>query len=280
MATETVEMQRVSTTPAVVAAHGGFGYNPLCVTNRGNCAVALIFAALLCCAAVGLGSGDWYTIEASWINPVAGGPFPGSNFNTAVFGLRVGYYCNAPASIVPFGGKYASSAGPGALTCLPYTYNSKIAYYQNLHDDTTVTDQTTINNAGDATTAYRHLVGSSDIIIALLAIAIVLTGIQFLANILLAYGWGVPFRAFPGKITLVVVIILEALVLIFWITIFPYSYFHDQEPNLALGAPRSYDIYHTLGLGFSIQIAGLLIGILALFWYPRDVIVVKQTTVV
>jgi hypothetical protein len=270
-------MHTVTTPGNAVVARPYGGWNNW-VPNRGNCAVALIFALLGICAAVGLGSGDWYVIEASWLNPTDAAFFPGSSFNTAVFGLRMGYYCRGPQSTIPFASNRANQ-GDGVMICQPYTYTSQAVYFQNVADDNNVPGSTQ-DDAKDRVTAFKHLIGSSSIIIALLAVIIVLAGLQFIANLLLACGWGSPFRTFPGKISLIVIIIAEALILIFWITIFPYKYFHDQEPNLALGAPRSYDVYHTLGLGFSIQVAGLIIGILSLFWYPRDVVIVKQTTTV
>jgi len=98
----------------------------------------------------------------------------------------------------------------------------------------------------------------------------------FFANASVAHGWGENRLNKFSKVGLVVAIICLALALIFWITIFPYQYFTNNEDLLMYGAPYSFDIYHTLGLGFSILIAGLLVGLAGLIMYPNTVVVGKQ----
>jgi hypothetical protein len=255
------------------------------VQHRGHFAASLIFAAVGIAAAVGLGSGDWYVAEASFYqypgnttNPENGfnPSFLGGEFITAYFGLRMGYVCNGPQSAISFGSNRAAQGSNGGVQfCLPYTYRSKMVAFQNLKDSST--DGTVQGKAGDAVTAYFHLIGSSGIIIALLALTVVICGLQFFGSFCLAFGWGESrFTKLPPKVTLIIAIILEALVLIFWITIFPYQYFSNIEYLLAWGAPYSYDVYHSLGTGFSIQIAGILVGIAGFIAYPADAVVMKQ----
>jgi len=278
------EMHSVpSTADKHAAAHHGW------VHHRGHFSVALIFAAVGICAAVGLGSGDWYTVEASaYVSPqtaitgalsssVANGLNKaewGSVFVTSYFGLRMGYACEGPQTTVSFSSNLASQ-GFGNQACFPYTYRSKLLAFQNFQANSNDSGQQ--SKAGDAITAYQHLIGSSSIIISLLALTIVICALQFLGSASVAFGHGeTRFNKLPGRVALVIAIICEALVLIFWITIFPYAYFYGQEPLLMWGVPFSYDVYHTLGLGFSIQIAGLLVGLFGLIGYPADAVVIKS----
>jgi hypothetical protein len=265
------------------------------IKNQSHFNVALVFAAIGIAAAVGLGSGDWYTMEASaFLNPnsTVAGQFPvpvgsplfprvavtdiGSVFVTAYYGLRMGYVCNGPQTHISFGTNVASQ-GAGQQLCAPFTYRSKLVAFQNLHDQ--VTDSTTQQRAFDAITAYNHLLGSSGIIVALLALCVVICGLQFLGSASVAFGHAdARFNRLGGRAALVIAVIIEALVLIFWITIFPYNYFYGQEPLLMWGAPYSYDVYHSIGVGFSIQIGGLLVGLAGLLAYPADAdaVVMKQ----
>jgi len=224
----------------------------------------LIFAIVGICAAVGLGSGDWYCVEAS--SAPLSSPVLGSVFQTAYFGLRFGYFCAAPQSTLPYGSN-SQNNGFGTSQCLAYTYRSKYLAAQFAHDNDVV--QSDKDAAGNAATAFYQLIGSSGVITALLALAVVICGHQFFINICKAHGVAAAPARVPAKISLVLAIILEALVIIFWVTIFPYNYMYNQEINLLPGV-SSYDTYHSLGLGFSIQIAGLLIGLGGLFSFPKD----------
>jgi len=269
-----------------IPADAQLAYKHVWIHNRGHFVAALIFAIVGIAAAVGLGSGDWYVVEAStyqkpgWLPTAVTAPgFPGSlatdfgsTFVTIYFGLRMGYICNGPqASSVPFATNIAPT-GFGFEFCSPFTYKSKYIAYNVLESDPNAApgfDPNLKNNAGAAVTAYYQLMGSSGIITAVLAVAVVVCAALFLANAGSAHGWG-DFRLTKfSKIGLVVAIICIALALIFWITIFPYQYFTNNEALLMYGAPYSYDIYHTLGLGFSIQIAGLLVGLAGLIMYPN-----------
>jgi len=229
-----------------------------------NAHVALLFAAVGICAAVGLGTGDWYLVEASSSSSSLG--TTGSTFNTAYFGLRFGYFCNGPQSTVPYT-SLSQNNGFTSTPCVPYTYRSQYLAAQYIHDTAPGATDAQKSAASDAMTAFTHLIGASGVITALLAVAVVIAGHQFLVNISRAHGYAASAKV-PGKISLVILIILEALVIIFWVTIFPYNYFYNQEQNLLPGV-TSYDTYHTLGLGFSIQVAGLLIGLAGLFRFPK-----------
>jgi len=265
-------MSNVTSNSAVASAH-------VCrpwFTNRSNAFVALLFAVLGIAAAVGLGSGDWYIVEASSYGGSATTP-SGPTFTTAVFGLRLGYVCNGPQAPIAYGTNSASE-GFGTQSCTPYTYRSKYLYFQWVHDENNAATSTQKDAASDAVTAYQHLIGASGIILALLAIAVVIAAHQFFVHVFTAHGVWAP-SLISGRIALVILIILEALVLIFWITIFPYKYFYDQEATAFGTGVASYDTYHTLGLGFSIQIAGLLVGLFGLFMYPKDVVTLKQNSV-
>jgi len=267
MTSETVEMSSVSNTNKAIAANSFF-------VNRSNAFVALIFAIVGIAAAVGLGSGDWYAVEASTASPISvtigGITFP-ANFNTQYYGLRLGYTCFAPQSTLPYGSTQENS-GFGASTCIPYTYRSVYLAANNVHDNAPsgpVQDQ-----AGDTATAFYHLIGASGVITALLALAVVIAAHQFLVNASHAHGIQFP-QHISGKISLVILIIIEALVIIFWVTIFPYNHFYNYEPTLLPGA-GTYDTYHTIGLGFAIQFAGLLVGLFGLFRFPTDTVVLTQ----
>jgi len=282
MATETVEMSSVTSNAAANTA-------TVCrpwFANRANAFVALVFALVGIAFAVGLGSGDWYVVEFSTYggSTVVPAQFsPGSflvTFSTNVYGLRIGYQCFGPQTAVSYGANAATQGTNGGLQqCVPFTYRSKYLYFNWVSGNSQATsDQTSAAN--DAVTAYTHLIGASGIIIALLGLGVVIAAHQFLVHIFGAHGVYAP-GVIPGRISLVILIILEALVLIFWITIFPYNYFYNQEGN-QFGSPSavaSYDTYHTIGLGFSIQIAGLLVGLYGLFSFPKDVVVLKANSV-
>jgi len=268
MATETVEMSSANTTGLPTHHRAWF-------VNRSNAFLALLFAAIGIAAAVGLGSGDWYVAEASTY--IGSATVPGSYFKTAVFGLRLGYFCNGPAEPVPYGSNGANQ-GTGVEACYPYTYRDQWLAANWVKNGNSGANDDQKSAADDAMTAFTHLIGASGIITALLVLVIVIAAHQFFVNLFNAHGVSTPL-GFSGRISLIVLIILEALVLIFWITIFPYKYFSDQEPNLVPAGTNHYDVYHTLGLGFSIQIAGLLVGLFGLFYFPKNVVVLKHNSV-
>jgi len=267
---ETVEMSSVTVNKGV---NNGGWCGPW-FANRSNAFVALIFAIVGIAAAVGLGSGDWYAVEASTSTPVSVATLDGTfvtTFNTQYYGLRLGYTCYGPQSTIPYGTTQENS-GFGASPCFPYTYRSMYlaANYQNNN----LPSGPAQDAASDSSVAYFHLIGASGVITALLAVAIVIAGHQFLINILHAHGVQFPQRI-SGRISLVILIILEALVIIFWVTIFPYSHFYNYESTLLPGA-SSYDTYHTIGLGLAIQFAGLLVGLFGLFHFPSADAVFKN----
>jgi len=222
MATETVEMSSVTSNAAANTA-------TVCrpwFANRANAFVALVFALVGIAFAVGLGSGDWYVVEFSTYggSTVVPAQFsPGSfpvTFSTNVYGLRIGYQCFGPQTAVSYGANAATQGTNGGLQqCVPFTYRSKYLYFNWVSGNSQATsDQTSAAN--DAVTAYTHLIGASGIIIALLGLGVVIAAHQFLVHIFGAHGVYAP-GVISGRISLVILIILEALVLIFWITILP-----------------------------------------------------------
>jgi len=246
--------------------------------NRANAFVALLFGLVGIAFAVGLGSGDWYVVEFSSYGGTGVSPVGlGGQFLPNVYGLRMGYECNGPQTAISYGADQATQGTNGGVqTCIPYTYRSKYLYFNWVSSNSQASGQQQ-SAANDAVTAYTHLIGASGIILALLGLGVVIAAHQFLVHLFGAHGVYAPAFV-PGRISLVILIIIEALVLIFWITIFPYNYFYNQEGN-EFGSPSSvasYDAYHTIGLGFSIQIAGLLVGLYGLFNWPKDIVVLTN----
>jgi len=247
------------------------------VKNKGNLAIALLFATIGIAAAVGLGSGDWYSVEASAYNEVGvANSFNGSSvasefgsiFNTAYFGLRFGSYCYGPQTSFPDGSNQAAQ-GLGVQLCIPYTYASKYIAFQTVANDPKSTPDM-VSSALDASTAYRALMGSSGIIFFLLAATVLISGWNFFLHIVVAHGWDAPMRTrLPVRFILGLVVVMEALVLILWITIFPYNYFYGQENLLMYGVQYDYDVYHVFGVGFAIQIGAFLVGLVGLFKFHR-----------
>jgi len=263
-----------ATTVVVGQPRQGWFYN---WWSTGHAFIALVFLIVGIAAAVGLGSGDWYTVEASTSDGSVGtypGYLSGSYFATASYGLRLGYFCQGPAGTITSGG---NSNNNGEYPCIPYTYRSKYLYYN--YQCNNLNGAPDVNNVCDGSTAFFHLIGSSDIIIALLALVVVISAHQFLHNAFASSGVGLFYGRFSPKISLLAVIVLELLVIIFWVTIFPYTFLYNHERYLIPSGVSTYDIYHTLGIGFSIQIAGFLVGLWGLFWFPKELIIIKQTAV-
>jgi len=196
-------------------------------------------------------------------------------FLTAYYGLRLGYFCAGPQSTLPYT-SLSQNNGFSNVPCSAYTYRSKYLAANYAHDAIQGTDsasQTAKDSFTDSSNAYYHLIGASGIITALLAVAVVISAHQFFVNAAHAHGIAAPHHI-ASRLSLVILIIIEALVIIFWITIFPYTYFYNYEPTL-LNVP-SYDVYHTIGLGLAIQFAGLLVGLFGFVSFPKDIVVLKN----
>jgi len=258
--------------------------------NTGHAFIALVFALIGIAAAVGLGSGDWYVWEASTAevfnlpSGTYGGPYyynggalSGSYFATAYYGLRYGYVCSGPASPISSGANHNDNNYNGQPNCAPYTYRSKYLYFDNACSN--LNGANDVYNVCAARTAFFHLIGASGIIIALLAVVIVISAHQFLHNAFASGGVGLVYGRISPKISLVIVLVLELLVIIFWVTIFPYTFVYNSELALVPAGVATYDIYRTLGVGFAIQIGGFLAGLWGLFWFPKELVIVRQTAV-
>jgi len=223
-------------------------------TNAAHLFAALIFAAVGVCAIVGLTQGDWYSVEAS-VAP--------STITTQYFGLRFQYICNGAATpIVGIPGQFAP-----ANPCTAGTYTS-------------LRKAADVANDNSQRDAYDQLIGAGGIITALLAVLIVVCVLGFKSNIFAlrgrySFGWK-PHRFLLSRVLIIIALILEFLVLIFWITIFPYAYFQNYENTF----PNNFIFYHTLGTGFAIQIAGFLLALYGCFRHnPRTPMIVVNEPV-
>jgi len=214
--------------------------------NVNHLHAAFVFLVTLVCAIVGLASGDWYAVERSTVSS-AGIPLILTNY----FGLRLSYLCTGPATPIPAVPALYSPVG----YCNAFTYRALKANAQD-------------TNNGDANDSYDQLIGASGIITAMLAVLILVSFIGLRSNIMalrwryLSFGYPGP-RFLVSRFLMVVAFVLELLVIIFWVTIFPYKFFQ----NIENASPSTVIFYHTLGLGFAIQIAGLIIAFLGMIWH-------------
>jgi len=229
---------------------------PVVYPAWGYVVIGLLVAFIGAAAATGLGQGDWYAVEMSTASP---------SFRTWYFGLRLYYECQGfPAQPIP--------ATPGwwytnTLLTVPTVTNGPCTA-------TTYASALAASDSGsDAEKAFRQHVGAGAIILTLLAGLVIAAAFAVVASFISAFNAihyfveSTDFYVTIVKTFAFVAIVINSLVIIFWITIFPYAYWYGiyasqpetRTPNLGT------TFYYPLGVGFAIQIASLFASIAVLF---------------
>jgi len=247
MTTETTRAtELVPVGPAVAVTPLTVGGTPgLRLVSVGHLTACVLSLAVGAAAAVGLGRYDWYTWENNFY---AFGGAVTTGYQSISWGLRSQTACPFPA--------YTRF---DVAVCTQDTYQAAIHYFNN-------------NANHGAVVAYKHLQGAGAIIIVLLSIILFFAVLGAVYNFVVAFHrtetyydpWVVRPRHRSAHIVLWIMAILEFLVIIFWITIFPYRWVFDNvRPNIN-GGSGDYVTYETIGVGFAIQIAGLILAIIAI----------------
>jgi len=207
----------------------------------------ILWAAVAIAAAVSLGQGDWYTRELSDYN---------GNFVTYYYGLRMRVQCNQSAVAAP----------AGSTQNFP-CYGNGVAFQQT-YASIALADVTP-----DELKAAKHLIAAGDIIIVVLAFAVVFGILAALINLQYAFRYenevfdaATEARHHRGaQVIGFLAFVSELLAIIFWITIFPYSYARSVENGQSgLINNPGFIAYLTFGTGLGFQIGGVIVALLAL----------------
>jgi len=264
----TVEMDRVGTVVSGGHVYQPYPYEPRLfgvphrLISPRHFFAGFIMLGIAIAAAVGLAQVDWYVIEST---------VPTGAYVTWYLGLGSLLSCPTPAGYVIAHGNIGPSsvggAGAGAAGCVLYRYNS-------LYKDSA-------DFGSDDQRYFFHLLGASSIITALLALLCLLGFVGAMLNFVAAFHrhyrvWadnkGSHHRG--AKSLMWISLIIELLVIIFWVTIFPYTQWFGQRDNLGNGShftpvgstvnslTSGFDSYWTLGSGFILQIVGFFLALL------------------
>jgi len=217
--------------------------------SRGHVFASLLWISVAIAAAVALGEGDWYVRELSDSL---------GNFHTYYYGLRLRVDCPLPSVAAPAGSTQYWPPQNG-VPCHQATYQ---ALFEGAPVDTSIDSQRT---------AFQHLIGAADIIIAMLSLTLVFA----ILAALLSFQYGTRYdndvtddhiaRHHRGARLLgFLALITVLLAIIFWITIFPYRYARNVENSDALAANPGFNAYLSFGTALGILIAAVFVSLLAL----------------